>query len=104
MENTPDGSECGGKATPVKRALPPIALFVIAPLVAEFLPGNLPISMSGALIVLAPMYGGGALLVREMARRSRIGWFGIFVLALAYGVLEEGLIMCRAFSTQTFSG
>ena len=37
----------------------------VAPLVAEFLLGNLPIKLLPALIVLAPMYGGGALLIRE---------------------------------------
>ena len=49
---------------------PALALMFTAPLVAEFLLGNLPIKLLPALIVLAPMYGGGALLIREMARRT----------------------------------
>ena len=44
------------------------------------------------------MYGGGALLIRETVRRNRLGWPNIFVLALAYGVLEEGLIMQSLFN------
>lgn len=80
---------------PTSRVKPAVALFFIAPLVAEFLLGNLPISMLPATLILAPMYGGGALLIRETVRRTGRGWPSIFVLALAYGVVEE------AFVTQT---
>ena len=38
---------------------PAIGLIVVAPLVAEFLLGNLPIKFLPALVLLAPMYGGG---------------------------------------------
>ncbi len=79
----------------MKRLAPAIGLFLIAPLVAEYLLGDLPIKMLGALVILAPMYGGGALLIREFARRTGKGWPTIFVLAFAYAVLEE------AFTTQT---
>jgi hypothetical protein len=72
-----------------------IALVFAAPLVAEFLLGNLPIKMLPALIVLAPMYGCGALLIRETTRRAGRGWSTIALLALAYGIVEE------AFTTQT---
>ena len=62
---------------------------------AEFLLGDLPIDMLGALVVLAPMYGGGALLIREIVRRRGGGWLNIFALGLAYAIFEE------AFTTQT---
>jgi hypothetical protein len=79
----------------MKRVFPAIGLFFLAPLVAEFLLGDLPIDMLGALVVLAPMYGGGALLIREIVRRRGGGWPHIFALSLAYGIFEE------AFTTQT---
>jgi hypothetical protein len=79
----------------MKRLAPAIGLFFLAPLVAEFLLGDLPIKMLGTLVILAPMYGGGALLIREFARRTGKGWPTIFVLAFAYAVFEE------AFTTQT---
>jgi hypothetical protein len=79
----------------MKRAAPAITLFFVAPLVAEFLLGNLPINLILALIVLAPLYGGGALLIREVVRRSGRGWPTILVMAFAYAVFEE------AFTTQT---
>jgi hypothetical protein len=70
-------------------------LFFLAPLVAEFLLGNLPITLLPALILLAPLYGGGAVLIRELVRRSGRGWPSIFLLGIAYGILEE------AFTTQS---
>jgi hypothetical protein len=77
------------------RLAPAIGLFFVAPLVAEFLLGDLPIKMLGALVILAPLYGGGALLIREVVRRTGRGWPSIFVLAFAYAIFEE------AFTTQT---
>lgn len=74
---------------------PAFALFVTAPLVAEFLLGNLPIKLLPALIVLAPMYGGGALLIREWVRRTGRGWPSILLLGMAYAIVEE------AYSTQS---
>lgn len=80
------------------RIAPAAILFFLAPLVAEFLLGNLAITMLPALIVLAPMYGGGALLIREVVRRTGRGWPGMIVLALAYAVLEEGIITQSLFN------
>src|ERR1700722_6366664 len=77
------------------RVAPAIGLFFVSPLVAEFLLGDLPIKMLGALVILAPMYGGGALLIREVVRRTGRGWPSIFVLAFAYAVFEE------AYTTQS---
>lgn len=74
---------------------PAIALFFTAPLVAEFLLGDLPIKLLPALIVLAPMYGGGALLIREVVRRAGRGWPSILVLGMAYALFEE------AYTTQS---
>lgn len=81
--------------TIIRRIWPAIFLFFLAPLVAEFLLGDLPVTMLGSLVVLAPAYGGGALLIREVVRRTGRGWPSIALLALAYGILEE------AFTTQT---
>jgi hypothetical protein len=69
-----------------------LALFLLAPLVGEFLLGNQPITQLPALFLLAPMYGGGALLVRETARRTGRGWPTMLLLAAAYALIEEGPI------------
>jgi hypothetical protein len=75
--------------------LPALALFFTAPLVAEFLLGNLPIKLLPALVVLAPLYGGGALLIREWVRRTGRGWASILLLGIAYSIFEE------AYTTQS---
>jgi hypothetical protein len=79
-----------------RRAIwPALALVIVAPLVAEYLLGNLPIKLLPALIVLGPIYGGGALLIREAVRRAGRGWPSILLLGMAYGIFEE------AFTTQS---
>ncbi|WP_219510623.1 hypothetical protein [Nonomuraea ceibae] len=82
----------------VKRIAPALGLFFLSPLIGEFLLGNLPVTMLVALITLAPLYGGGALLVRELARRRGAGWPGIVLLAVAYGLVEEGLVTRSLFN------
>jgi hypothetical protein len=74
---------------------PAVALFFLSPWVAEYLLGNISVTVLGALLVLAPLYGGGAILVREATRRAGRGWPTLLLLALAYGIVEE------AFVTQT---
>jgi hypothetical protein len=78
-----------------KRIAPAVALFFLSPLVAEFLLGDFPLSKIGILLILAPFYGGGAILIREIVRRTGRGWPTMITLALAYGIFEE------AFTTQT---
>ncbi|HEY3705489.1 MAG TPA: hypothetical protein VGL22_10540 [Terracidiphilus sp.] len=78
-----------------RRIAPAVALFFLSPLIAEFLLGDFPLTQIGILLILAPFYGGGAILIREITRRTGRGWPTILTLALAYGILEE------AFTTQT---
>lgn len=81
--------------TLLRRIAPAVVLFFLAPWIAEFLLGDFPIRMLPLLLVLAPMYGGGALLIREVARRAGRGWPTMLLLGLAYGIFEE------AFTTQS---
>ncbi len=72
-----------------------IALIFVAPLVAEYLLGDLPLTLLPALLLLAPFYGGAALLIRELARRNGRGWPTMLLLGAAYTLVEEG------FATQS---
>ncbi len=74
------------------RAAPVAGLLVLAPLVGEYLLGNIPIREIGALPFLVPLYGCGALLVREVVRRTGRGWPTVLALGAAYGVVEAGLV------------
>lgn len=50
------------------------------------------------MIALLPLYGGGALLIREVARRAARGWAAILLLALAYALLEEAFLTQSLFN------
>jgi hypothetical protein len=71
---------------------PAASLFVLSPLIAEYLLGSLPMRLIGLLPIMAAMYGSGALLIREVARRTVRGWRTIAMLGLAFGIVEEGLL------------
>lgn len=82
---------------PVRRIAPAAGLFFLSPFVAEFLLGNISVSEISALFFLAPMYGGGTLLVREVTRRTGHGWPTMILLGAAYAVIEEGLVTQTLF-------
>ncbi|MBE1491346.1 hypothetical protein [Plantactinospora soyae] len=71
--------------------LPVIGLALLAPWVPEYLVGSHTVRDLPLIIFLVPLYGGGALLIRELARRTGRGWPTILLLGLAYGVVEAGL-------------
>ena len=75
-----------------------ITLFLVAPLVAEYLLGDLPLKLLTALIVLAPVYGGGAVLIRDTARRAGRGWPTMLMLGAAYALIGEGLVSQSLFN------
>jgi len=75
-----------------------ITLFFVAPLVAEYLLGDLPLKLLAALIVLAPAYGGGAVLIRETARRTGRGWPTMLMLGAADALIGEGLTTQSLFN------
>ncbi len=82
----------------MKKALP-IALLLLLPLIiAELLGGSSPpvnLFKPSAFIIGVMLYGCGALLIREAQARWKLQWSVIF-LAIAYGIVEEGL-MTKAF-------
>ena len=76
-----------------------VTLFFLAPIVAEFLLGDFPATWLPLLIILAPMYGGGALLIRELTRRAGRGWPTILLLGVAYAIVEEAFTTQSLFNT-----
>ncbi|HEY1607228.1 MAG TPA: hypothetical protein VGF77_16695 [Allosphingosinicella sp.] len=80
------------------RIAPPLVLLFLAPLVAEYLLGDLNLRQLVALVALAPLYGGGATLIREGVRRTGRGWPTFLLLALAYALMEEGLLTQSLFN------
>jgi len=86
----------------MNRYAPVFSLALAAPFLAEFLFGATPITRLGGFPFLALLYGGGAILVRELARRRGVGWWRIMVLAVAYALIEEGLVVQSMFNPDLF--
>jgi len=80
-----------------RRIAPALALFFLSPVCAEYLygydtsTGHLGELLAG-LLILAPLYGGAAVLIRETARRAGRGWPSMFLLAFGFAVAEAGLV------------
>jgi hypothetical protein len=78
-----------------------LTLFLLAPMVAEMLTGSTPplnFINPVSLLLEIPLYGAGAVLARELARRRGLGWGRLLLLGAAYGVLEEGLTIGSWFN------
>ncbi|WP_198543558.1 hypothetical protein [Pseudofrankia sp. BMG5.36] len=76
-----------------RRLAPVVALMLIAPWAAECSWGGFPADeFLTVVLILAPMYGGAAVLIRETARRAGGGWPAIVLLAAAFGMLQAGLV------------
>jgi hypothetical protein len=82
----------------MRRIAPAFALYFLSPFVAEFLLGDFSIKDLVLILPLSPLYGGGALLIREVVRRTGRGWPTIVLLAMAFGVFEEGLLTQSLFN------
>jgi hypothetical protein len=101
MEKTLDAQEqLVTDKTKIYHFAPVLALIVLAPTIAEVLLGNLLFNSTfvGLLVIDTVLYGSGAILIREVARRRHLGWLGIVALALAFGVVEEGLVLQSLFN------
>ncbi|HEX6682408.1 MAG TPA: hypothetical protein VF062_06410 [Candidatus Limnocylindrales bacterium] len=79
-------------------------LFFLAPLFGEFLLGNLKASEIFYVPFLAPLYGGGAVLIRELTRRAGRGYATMLTLGVAYTIVEEGLVDQLFFNPAYFAG
>lgn len=87
----------------MSRLPPALVLYFLAPIVGELLSGSAPPTEffhPFGLIVLPALYGSGALLARELALRWGRRWPSILTLGLAYGILEEGLMVKSFFDPQ----
>ena len=87
--------------TPKRKGMwPALVLFFLAPAIGELLSGSSPPAEffnPFGLLVMAALYGSGAILVRELRVRWDKGWPTVFVLGAAYGIVEEGLMVKSFF-------
>ncbi len=80
---------------------PALALFLLSPFVGELLSGSSPPVEYFALpgfVILHLLYGGGAVLARELKVRWRLGVGSLILLGCAYGIIEEGIMVASFFN------
>src|SRR5215467_3119869 len=75
-----------------RRAAPGLVLMVLAPLVAEVLPGATRFSSIFVFPIELCVWGVGALLIRYAVRLQQLGWLNMLFLAVALAIAEECLI------------
>ena len=85
------------------RAAAFLGVFFGAPVCAEYVQAYLSatgdaVAMLTGLLILGPLYGGAAVIIREVAVRTGRGWPGILLLATAFGVLQAGVVDMSMFT------
>lgn len=85
------------------RVVGTLTILLLAPVTAELLQAYLgDLGGPGGLVFLvvffAPLYGGAALLIREVAERSGRGWTGRLLLAAGFGVAMPTIIDLSLFT------
>jgi len=79
-------------------------LLILAPVISEVLSGSTRLSILFVLIPEVMVWGGGALLCRELVRRWRAGATSLLLLGLALSVAEEFIIQQTSIAPLPFPG
>lgn len=83
------------------RISPALFLFILAPAMGELLSGSSPpVEFFNPInfTIMAILYGGGALIVRELLLRWGKSWPSLLALGAAYGIIEEGVMVQSFFN------
>lgn len=89
------------------RWAPAVALFALAPFFGEVVGAALRLSYFTQplrLVAVVAFYGAGVVLIREVAHRRQLHWSGLVLLGIAFGVLEEGLMLWTIFNPVGMDG
>ncbi len=79
-------------------------LLILAPVIAEVLSGSTRLSILFVLIPEIMVWGGGALLCRELVRRWGAGATSLLCLGLALSIAEEFIIQQTSIAPLPFAG
>ena len=91
-------------ATPTRNRAAIWTLLVLAPVIAEVLSGSTRLSILFVLIFEVMVWGGGALLCRELVRRWHAGATSLLCLGLALSIAEEFIIQQTSIAPLPFPG
>src|ERR1700757_3419314 len=77
---------------PARHPAPALTLIFLAPFIAEGLSGATRVSFLFAFVPELMMWGCGALVIRELAKRWDGGWTSVLLLGLGLAVFEECVV------------
>jgi hypothetical protein len=81
----------------IRRYIPPsLTLYLLSPIIGELLSGSAPPAeffTPFGFTIMVLLYGGGAVLSRELKVRWRKGMASLLLLGATYAVIEEGLMV-----------
>src|ERR1700739_275151 len=79
-------------------------LLILAPVISEVLSGSTRLSILFVLIPEIMVWGGGALLCRDLVRRWRAGATSLLLLGLGLSIAEEFIIQQTSIAPLPFHG
>src|SRR5437870_12111159 len=85
---------------------PLLFLLLLTPGIPEYLSASSqltllvisPLIFFGLLAANLGLYGSGVILIREAMIRWKKGWASVFLLGVAYGIVEEVIVLCTLFN------
>jgi hypothetical protein len=81
-----------------RRVGPIVTLLLLAPIIVEFLFGSTHLSTFYLILPQIGVYGCGALIIRDLARRRGHGWGAILLMGVAFAVVLECLTLQTALA------
>jgi hypothetical protein len=81
-----------------RRVGPVVTLLLLAPIIVEFLFGSTHLSTFYLILPQIGVYGCGALIIRNLARRRGRGWVAIALMGVAFAIVLECLILQTALA------
>lgn len=81
-----------GRTLAKRGSAPAWTLVLLSPIIAEVLSGATRLSYIFALVPEIMLWGCGALLIRETARRRGLGWSSLLLMGMALSIAEEFII------------
>jgi len=105
-QSEPAADQCGLQTSPVLQISSTTLPAVPNPGIPEYLSASSqltllvisPLLFFGLLLANLGLYGSGVILIREAMIRWKKGWASVFLLGVAYGIVEEGLALWTLFN------
>src|SRR5207245_3857364 len=106
MSPSPQSTSLVSRLVRFLKSHPLLFLLLLTPGIPEYLSASSqltllvisPLIFFGLLLANLGLYGSGVILIREAMIRWKKGWASVFLLGVAYGIVEEGLAVWTLFN------